>query len=128
MAITAQEKGIKQLFVPAENAPEATLAEQLTVYPVHTVGELVAHLKQTNLIAPQPVWQCENRPPDVLDFKDVKGQAQVKRALEIAAAGGHNILLVGPPGSGKSMLSKRLPSILPEMTREEALEVTKSIP
>lgn len=125
MAIAARDEGIQELYVPAENAREATLAGGITVYPVHTVRQLVAHLRGEEELEPQAPWEPEDGDVPLPDFADVKGQENVKRALEIAAAGAHHVLLVGPPGSGKSMISKRLPSILPDMTREEALEVTQ---
>ena len=122
MALAARALGYQAIYVPAANAREATLAEGLTVYGVEDVPQLVRHLTGEAPMEPAPVWQPEPQPGTLLDFKDVKGQENAKRALEIAAAGGHNILLGGPPGSGKSMLSKRRPSILPDMTRQEQLD------
>ena len=124
MAMAAKTAGIRQLFVPAENAAEATLAGGLTVYGVPDVKSLVAHLKGEQPLSPAPVWVPETDTAGLPDLRDVMGQENVKRALEIAAAGGHNLLLIGSPGAGKSMLAKRLPSILPDMTREEALAVS----
>ncbi len=124
MALAAQRAGIRSLFVPAACAAEATLADGLTVYGVSTVEELCRHLTGEAPLLPTPVWVPEETAAALPDFSEVKGQEHVKRALEIAAAGGHNILMVGPPGSGKSMLARRLPSILPDMTRQEALEAT----
>ncbi len=124
MALAAREAGIEKLFVPADAAPEATLAGGLEVYPVSHVSELVRHLKGEEMISPAPPWTPGGSAEPVPDFSEVKGQENVKRCLEIAAAGGHNILMIGPPGSGKSMLARRLPSILPSLSEREALEAT----
>ena len=125
MAMAAVRAGIRTLYVPAANAAEATLADGVTVYGVPDVVSLVQHLKGEKKLSPQPKWQAEQTSETGPDFSDVMGQENVKRALEIAAAGGHNILLIGSPGAGKSMLARRLPSILPDMTRKEALEATE---
>ena len=125
MAIAAKRAGFETIYVPAENAAEATLARGPAIIPVKTVREIIDHLNDGVPLEEEPIWVPEKRQKQVLDFKDVVGQEQAKRALEIAAAGSHNILLIGPPGSGKSMLSKRLPSILPDMTWKESLEVTQ---
>ena len=125
MALAAKREGVKALFVPYENAAEATLARGPAVYGIRNVRQLADALNGEITLEPEPLWEpkpLENFGPD---FKDVLGQENVKRALEVAAAGSHNVLLVGPPGSGKSMLSKRLPSILPDMTWEESLEVSQ---
>ena len=124
MALAARRAGIRQLFVPEENAAEATLAGGLTVFGVPNVMALTAHLKGETLLQPAPVWSPEETAEELPDLRDVVGQENVRRALEVAAAGGHNLLMIGSPGAGKSMLARRLPSILPDMTREEALEAS----
>ncbi len=125
MALAAEREGIKSLFVPADNAAEAAFAENVRVYPVTTAGQLVAFLNRETDIEPAEAPSPESFLESMPDFSDVKGQENVKRALEVAAAGGHNILIVGPPGAGKSMMAKRLPGILPAMSREEMLETTE---
>lgn len=125
MALAAKREGIEVLYVPAENAPEATLARGPAIIPVKTVAQLAAGLNGEIVLEEEPPWVPAKEESTALDFKDVLGQENVKRALEVAAAGSHNVLLIGPPGSGKSMLSKRLPSILPDMTWEESLEVSQ---
>ena len=125
MVLAARQEGINTVFVPAANAPEATLARGPKIIPVHTVRQLADGLNGLAPLPAQPDWVPTPDGSQPLDFKDVLGQENVKRALEVAVAGSHNVLLIGPPGSGKSMLSKRLPSILPDMTWEESLEVTQ---
>lgn len=128
MAIEARDSGFTDLYVPLENASECYVVDKINVYPVKDIKTLVDHLKGTSKIKKIDknfYGEYEYSQEHLLDFADVKGQYQVKRALEIAAAGGHNTLMIGPPGSGKSMLAKRIPSILPDMTFEESLETTK---
>ncbi len=125
MALCAAREGIHTLYVPAANAAEASFAEDVTVYPVETVGALAAHLRGETALRPAEPPHLDAPTWDGLDFLDVKAQENVKRALEVAAAGGHNLLMVGPPGAGKSMLAKRLPGILPDMSREEMNEATQ---
>lgn len=126
MVLAAKRAGLEEVYVPAENAAEATLARGPAIYPVHNVMDLIASLSgEAPPIEEEPIWVPDRSNLVFPDFKDVMGQGYAKRALEIAAAGSHNILLIGPPGSGKSMLSKRLPSILPDMTWSESLETTQ---
>ena len=126
MAAVARQQGFKHIFVPKADAAEAALIPDLTVIPVTTLSELYNHLTGQSPIAPQPPNTPEAIPVITqTDFQEIKGQEHVKRALEVAAAGSHNIIMVGPPGSGKTLLARAMPGILPRLTIDEALDVTR---
>ncbi len=126
MALLAKERGISEIYVPCENMHEACVVDSVTVYGVKTLGEVIAHLSGEKMIGSAAHIPFAKGDVDVLvDMQDVRGQEHAKRALEIAAAGGHNVLMSGTPGSGKTLMAKAMPGILPDMTLEESLEVTK---
>ncbi|HQM54306.1 MAG TPA: YifB family Mg chelatase-like AAA ATPase [Anaerolineaceae bacterium] len=126
MAAVARAQGYKRVYVPAEDAPEAAIFPDLEVIPVSSLADLFQHLVGQVIIDPQPALAVEQVSALVqTDFREIKGQEHVKRALEVAAAGAHNLLMIGPPGAGKTLMARALPSILPSMTLEEALDVTR---
>ncbi len=128
MVISSYQKGIKTIYLPEENAREAAVIEGLKVYGAKSLKDIVMHFtgeKKLSQYSGNASFFNPDENENKYDFRDVKGQAFVKRALEIAAAGGHNILMIGPPGSGKTMIAQRIPGILPDMSFDEALEVTK---
>ncbi len=129
MVALARERGVEAVFVPAADAAEAALVEGATIYPVQTLAQLAAHLRGDERISPylpdDASIAYEDAAPYPYDLSDVRGQEHVKRALEVAASGAHNVIMSGPPGSGKTLLARTIPSILPPLTAEEALEVTK---
>jgi magnesium chelatase family protein len=129
IALNARDEGFKGFFLPKENAREAAIVSGIDVYGVDSINEVIGFFKKENQLQPTVVdivREFEDiQDKSDLDFSDVKGQENIKRALEIAAAGGHNVILIGPPGAGKTMLARRLPTILPPMSVEEALETTK---
>lgn len=128
MALATRQAGLAGVVVPRDNAREAAVVQDIAVYPLETLAAVVEFLQGRNQIAPEPPPLLDllgSDAADEVDFREVKGQAQVKRALVIAAAGSHNIIMIGPPGAGKTMLARRLPTILPPLTFEEALETSK---
>ena len=126
MAALAREQGIKRIFVPQPDAAEAALIPDIEVIPVASIATLQAHLTGEQIISPQEPIQADELPPVAYtDFSEIKGQEHVKRALEVAGAGGHNLMMAGPPGAGKTLLARALPGILPSMTIDEALDVTR---
>jgi magnesium chelatase family protein len=126
MIAVSRREGYHRVIVPFVNAPEAALLPEVEVIPVNNLKELFLHLKGIKPIKPFPLINPEDLPVQVqTDFREVKGQEHVKRALEVAAAGGHNVLMIGPPGVGKTLLARAMPAILPKMTIEEALDVTQ---
>ena len=126
MAAIAREKGYHRIIVPAIDAPEAALIPSLEVIPVNTLAEVAAYLSGDAEISPHPPVEMNSITAFAqTDFSEVKGQEHVKRALEVAAAGGHNVLMIGPPGAGKTLLARALPAILPDMTLDESLDVTR---